>query len=289
MKVGFIGLGIMGSRMAANLQKKGFNLIVHNRSRDKAQPLLEAGADWAPSVADAAAECDVLFTMLSTPEVVEVKALGESGFVNAMRSGAIWVDCSTVSPALSHRMAGLCRGKGVRFLDAPVAGSKIPAENGQLVFLVGGEAEDVETCRPLFEAMGRAIVHVGSHGSGASMKLVVNSLLAASMLAFAEGLVLGQSLGLSRQTLLDTLLSLPVTAPFIGLKRGKIERGDYEPEFPLQWMHKDLQLADEAAYENVVPLLLLGAAKQVYGLARGRGFADRDFSAIYQFLTQTNT
>jgi 3-hydroxyisobutyrate dehydrogenase/glyoxylate/succinic semialdehyde reductase len=284
MKIGFIGLGIMGSRMAANLQKHGFDLVVHNRTRGHADPLVEKGAVWADSPAAVARQVDVLFSMLTTPEVVEATALGTDGFLEPLKAGAIWADCSTVNPSFSRRMAKAAQQAGVHFLDAPVAGTKAPAENAQLLFLVGGEAADVDACRPYFEAMGRQAIHAGPTGAGTSLKMVFNVLLGMSMLAFSEALVLGESLGLDRNLLFDSLQGSVVVSPSATSKRAKIEAGDYEADFPLQWLQKDLQLATLSAYEQGVSMPATNAAKETYMLAERYGHAKEDMSAIYPFL-----
>ncbi len=285
MKIAFIGLGIMGSRMAANLQKSGFYLILHNRTRDKANLLLANGATWADTPAGAARQADLLLTMLSTPEAVTETAMGENGFLSQLKPGAIWVDCTTVNPSFSCHMAALAQARGVQFVDAPVGGSKDPAEKGQLLFFVGGRPEDVAVCQPLFSVMGRQTFHLGDIGMGASMKMVFNSIMGASMLVFCEAMALGQSLGLSQKTLLDTLSTTPIMAPFITPKKAKFESGQYDVEFPLQWLRKDLHLATTSAYEQNLPLPLLNAAKEVYTQAMRAGFSGEDYSAIYAFVT----
>ena len=156
------------------------------------------------------------------------------------------------------------------------------------MFLVGGEAGDLEQIRPVFEAMGRAINHVGTHGMGTSLKVVVNMLLATAMATFAEGMALGESLGLSQETLLTVVIGGPIVAPFMVGKKSKMETGDYEPEFPLQWMHKDLQMAALTAYETGVPLPVANASKELYQLAVRDGLGEVDFSAIYAYLSGKN-
>src|SRR5258706_3607194 len=284
MEIGFIGLGAMGSRMAANLRKRGHPLRVFNRSRDKAAPLLSQGALWADTPAALGEEVDVLFTMLAHPAAVRAAALGEGGFLSGLRPGAIWIDCSTVNPSFSREMAAEAQARRVRFLDAPVAGSRGPAEKGELVFFVGGDAADVTASAPLLRAMGSRIVHVGGHGMGAALKMVNNLLLASSMAAFAEGLVLGEALGISQERLFDFLMGTPLVAPYLATKREKIQHGDYAPEFPLEWMQKDLHLAALSAQETAVALPLTSAAKETYQLAARDGHAHDDFSAIYPFL-----
>jgi len=274
----------MGSRMAANLQKSGSRLTVFNRTQDKAEPLLGGGATWGNTPAAVAEQAEVLFTMLAHPAAVEEAALGQNGFLYRLQPHALWVDCSTVNPSFSREMASLAQKRKLRFLDAPVAGSREPAARGELVFFVGGDAADLEACRLLLQTMGSKIVHVGGHGMGSALKMVNNLLLASSMAAFAEGLVLGQALGISQQNLLDFLLGTALVAPYLAGKRAKIEHGDYAAEFPLQWMQKDLHLAAVSAQEAAVALPLANAAKEIYQLAARHGGAQQDFSAIYAFL-----
>lgn len=283
-KIGFIGLGIMGSRMAANLQKAGFELVVHNRTKEKAAALVENGAVWAETPREVAQQVELVFTMLAHPEAVVQAALGEHGFLEPLPLGATWVDCSTTNPNFARGMAAQANARGVYFLDAPVAGTKAPAEAGTLRFFVGGHPEDVARLQPCFEAMGSSVNHVGDVGMGISLKLVVNHLLGTSMLAFAEGLALGEALGISQEALFSTLVSGPVTAPFVKGKQGKIASDDYEADFPLVWLQKDLQMANQSAYELGVPMPVNSAAKEAYLLAVQNGFGELDFSAIYRFL-----
>jgi 3-hydroxyisobutyrate dehydrogenase-like beta-hydroxyacid dehydrogenase len=284
MKVGFIGLGGMGSRMAANLQKGGCAPVVFNRTREKASSLVRQGASWADTPAAVGEQVEVLFTMLADPAAVKATALGPDGFLEHLRPEALWVDCSTVNPSFSREMASEAQARKVRFLDAPVVGSTGPAAKGELIFFVGGDPADLSACRSLLEMMGSGILHVGGHGMGTSLKMVNNLLLAASMTAFAEGMVLGQSLGISQERLFEYLLGTPVVAPYLANKREKIERGDYAAEFPLRWMQKDLHLAAVSAHETGVALPLTNAAKETYQLAVRYGYGPQDLSAIYAFL-----
>jgi 3-hydroxyisobutyrate dehydrogenase/glyoxylate/succinic semialdehyde reductase len=273
----------MGSRMAANLQKHGYDLVVFNRTRDKAQPLLDQGATFADSPAKLAEQVDVLFTMLAHPDAVEQVALGANGFLNHLRPKALWVDCSSVNPSFTKKMAAEAAARQGRFIDAPVTGSAPVAETGKLVFWVGGEAADVEECRPLLLCMGSKIVHTGGHGMGTAMKMVVNLLLGAAMASFAEAMALGQGLGLSQKMLFDSLLGVPTVAPFLASKREKIESGNYQAEFPLRWMQKDMHLASVSAYEAGVAMPLMNVTKEMYRLAMRGGHDTEDFSAIYEF------
>jgi 3-hydroxyisobutyrate dehydrogenase-like beta-hydroxyacid dehydrogenase len=288
MKVGFIGLGIMGSRMAANLQKHGYELVVFNRTRDKAQPLLDKGAVFAESPAKLAAQVDTLFTMLAHPDGVAQAALSENGFLDYLKPGALWVDCSSVNPSFSKKMATEAGARQIRFLDAPVTGSAPVAKEAKLVFWVGGDATDLEVVRPLLLSMGNKIVHAGGHGMGTSMKMVINLLLGVGMASFAEAVVLGQGLGLSQKMLFDSLLGMPAVAPFLASKRGNIEKGEYPTEFPLRWMQKDMHLASVSAHEAGVAMPVANLTKEIYRFAMRDGHETEDFSAIYQFVAGEN-
>lgn len=289
MKIGFIGLGIMGSRMAANLQKGGHSLVVYNRTRDKAAPLIADGARWADSPAALTAQVEIVFTMLASPEAVREAAMGKDGFLSHLRPGRLWVDCSTVNPSFSREMAKHAGALHIRFLDAPVTGSKGPAALGKLVFWVGGEWADLEASRSFLNCMGNKIVYAGSQGMGTSLKMVMNQLLGTVMAAFAEGLVLGESLGLSREVLFESLLGGPAASPFLALKRERIEKGNFEQaDFPLRWLQKDLHLASVTAYETGVAMPLTNVAKEIYRFAIREGDGDKDFSAIYDYLVRND-
>jgi len=284
MKTAFIGLGIMGSRMAMNICCRENDLTVYNRTKSKADPLLSQGAAWGDSPAAAVADADLVFTMLSTPAVVRKVALEqEDAFLPVMKEGALWLDCSTVNPSFSRQMAQEARQRGIRFADAPVAGTKGPAEHGELTFLVGAEEQELQSVRPFFDAMGNKTLYLGDTGMGTSMKMVVNLLLGQAMLAFAEASQLGEQLGISSEFLLQILPKLPVTAPFLEAKSKKLKQNDTEAEFPLEWMQKDLHLVSEAAYEAGLSLPAASLADALYARAKQEGRGREDFSAIYNW------
>jgi len=271
--------------MAANLQKHGRALVVFNRTRAKAEPLLGPCGTFSDSPAKVADQVDILFTMLANPDAVEEVALRANGFLNYLRPNGFWVDCSSVNPSFSKKMAAAAAARQIHFVDAPVTGSTAVAEEGKLVFWVGAEDADLETIRSLLLCMGNKIVHVGGHGMGTSLKMVINLLMGNAMAAFAEGMALGEGLGISRKVLFDLLLGTPAVAPFLAAKREKIENRNYDPEFPLRWMQKDLHLASVSAYESDVAIPLTNSAKELYRLAMREGHATEDFSAIYDYLT----
>lgn len=285
MQIGFIGLGIMGSRMAANLLKAGHNLNIYNRTKEKAEALIQEGAQWCDTPAPLAVRVDILFTMLAHPEAVSQLAFGDDGYLENLKPNAIWVDCSTVNPSFSKSMAAESQKRQIRYVDAPVLGTKKPAGEGQLVFFVGGDKGDIDTLKPYFEIMGKVVKHVGEPGMGASFKMVVNLLVGQNILIFSEAVALGRALGFSQEVLFDTLLDGPMAAPYLSFKRPKIEKGNFEADFPLKWIHKDLHLVTLTAYENGVALPTTNIAKEVFLQAKKSGLGEKDFAAIFDYLS----
>lgn len=284
MRVGFAGLGIMGSRMAANLARAGHRLTAWNRSRGGAAADA-AGVRRVSTLAEAAREAEVFITMLANPEAVSSVALGGQGFLQSLPRQSLWIDSSTVSPSFSRRMAEEATRRGVRFMDAPVSGTRGPAERGELTFLVGASDEDLQAARPLLESMGKRVVHAGAVGMGTSMKLVVNLMLAGAMAALSEALALGEALGLPKGGILETILGGPVAAPVLSAKRERIETRRYDDaDFPLKWMHKDLHLVATAAYESGVATPVSSAVKELFAMAAASGRGEDDFSAVVDFL-----
>ncbi|MEL6535230.1 MAG: NAD(P)-dependent oxidoreductase [Bacteroidota bacterium] len=287
MNVTFIGLGIMGSRMANNiLSLPEVSLTVYNRSAEKAAQLKAAGATVATNLAEAVQYAEIVVTMLSTPEVVAALAASEQGFLAAMKQGSLWVDQTTVAPEHSRRFANLAKAHQVRFVEAPVLGSRAPAEAGELVVLAGGDAADVAEAHPLLDAVGKLTNHLGEVGKAASMKLLVNYMLAQSVAAFSEAVSLGINLGLEQTMIHNVLTNAPVSAPVLGVLRGKLESKDTTPNFPLYLMHKDLRLVADAAYTANTPLPLANAAKELYAQANAAGLGDEDFSTLYHHLVK---
>jgi 3-hydroxyisobutyrate dehydrogenase/glyoxylate/succinic semialdehyde reductase len=284
--IAFIGLGIMGSRMAKNLLKAGFPLTVHNRTKEKAEDLIRSGAQWADSPKKAAENADIVFTMLSHPEVVEAVVYADNGLFSGIKPGALWVDMSTVHPTFSKKMAEASSAQNIRFLDAPVSGSKIPAERGELIFLVGGEQTDFEEAKPYFEAMGKAVHYLGKHGNGSAMKILINLMLAHNMAAFSETVHLGEAMGLDKSMVVEMLLNHPVSAPILQGKKAKIMELDFTPEFPLEHMQKDLHLVALTAFEKNYAMPLANVLKELYAQAKQHGYGRMDMSAIYKWLGQ---
>ena len=285
MKITFIGLGIMGSRMAKNILKKNKSLTVFNRSIPPMEELKESGASIAQSYKDAVKGADIVFTMLSTPEVVEEVALSENGFIRSMKENSIWIDCSTVNPSFSIKAGGIAKENKIRFVDSPVSGTKPNAEAGDLIFYVGCDKGDFTDVEPFLNFMGSKAVYVGETGKGTSFKMLVNSLLAQSMLIFSETVLLGEKLGITEDFLLDLLPNLGVSAPFLKSKTGMIRENNFDLQFPLEWMHKDLHLVALTAYEKKQPLLLANIVKELYAKANQSGLGREDFAAIYRYLS----
>lgn len=286
MKVGFIGLGIMGSRMAANVQTAGHALIVHNRTKSKADALVASGATYADTPAAVAAAAEVVITVLAHPQAVTESAFGDDGFLDGMKAGSIWVNGTTGNPAFARAMDAAAQERGIRYLDAPVGGSKDAAASAKLTFIVGGEAADVEAATPLLQSMAQKIVHAGPAGMGTALKLVLNNLLAVQMAGFAEALHFGESMGIARETLLNVLVGGPVVAPFMAGKKAFIASDDFsDTHFPLKWMHKDLHMVAMAAYDAGAPMPVSNAAKEAFQHAVAEGLREMDFSAIVQLYT----
>src|SRR5579871_3408017 len=232
MNLGFIGLGGMGSRMAARLLHAGYTLGVYNRTTDKAAPLVRLGATLFASPADLARSVDVVFSMLADDAAVEQVLQGPAGVVAQVKPGTSIVDLSSVRPGTSRRIAMAARQRNVDVLDAPVSGSTPQAEDGTLVMFVGGEQAAYERVRPILTVLARDVFYLGDSGSGATMKLVVNGLLGTAMQALAESLALGERAGLHKETLLSVLEQTSVLAPGVKRKLQNARSDSYPVQFP---------------------------------------------------------
>jgi 3-hydroxyisobutyrate dehydrogenase-like beta-hydroxyacid dehydrogenase len=283
-RIGFFGLGIMGSRMAMNLLKAGNHISVYNRTIEKSRRLADAGANVSGSAGKLAAGSDIFFTMLADPASVAENALGNTGFLDHLNPGSVWVDFSTVNPDFTIQMKKESEKRNVKFMDAPVAGTMGPAESGDLIIFAGGREKDYPELVPLFEAVGKKTIWLDETGRGTKMKMVVNLILANAMAAFAEGMNLGRTLGLDYETMTKVLIGGPVMAPFLTAKSEKIRSSDYSAEFPLKHMLKDLFLATEEAYYHGAALPQTSATRELYSLSALKGLANLDFSAVYKFL-----
>jgi glyoxylate/succinic semialdehyde reductase len=281
-RIGFVGLGIMGSPMAKNLLKAEFELTVWNRSPEKCAPLVEMGAKIARSPREVASSCDVTFGMLADPAAAETVALGKDGIVEGIGDGRGYVDMSTIDAATSRKIAAAVELRGGRFLEAPVSGSKKPAEDGTLVILAAGERSLYDDALPCLEKMGKKVLFLGETGNGARMKIVVNMVMGGMMTIFCEGLALAEKTGLGRTDLLDVLDAGAMSNPMFRLKGSLIDKGDYTVAFPLKHMQKDLRLALALGDEAGQPLFTAGAANELFKRAKELGLSDEDFSAVHK-------
>lgn len=280
LKLGFIGLGIMGNAMARNLLKAGFDLTVWNRSADKCRPFAELGASVAGTPRQVAEAADITFAMLADPAAAEAVCCGVDGVAAGIVAGKGYVDMSTVSPETAQSVAAAVRSRGGRFLEAPVSGSKKPAEEGSLVILTAGDRDLYERSLPALERMGKKVLFLGEVGQGARMKLVVNMVMGGMMTMLCEGLALGKSAGLEAADLLDVLDAGALSNPMFRLKGPQIVRGDFSTAFPLKHMQKDLRLALDLGGRQGQSLHTAAAANESFKAALGRGHADDDFSAV---------
>jgi 3-hydroxyisobutyrate dehydrogenase-like beta-hydroxyacid dehydrogenase len=284
MKVTFIGLGIMGFRMASNLLRNGVELTVYNRTTGPAQDLEKKGARVVLSPDQAVQGSDYVITMLSEPDVVEKIMLNNKGCIHHMKKNALWIDCSTVNPSFSLECKRAAEKTEIRFMDAPVSGTKPQAENGELVFFAGGDENLIKEAEVLLRFMGNKIFHIGKTGQGSAFKMLVNAMLAQSMLIFADTVVLGEKIGLSKEFLMKTLPELAVSAPFLKPKAAKLLNQNNETQFPLEHMQKDLRLLNITASEYDHKPAMASLSMDIYEAAKKEGLAREDFSAIYNYL-----
>jgi 3-hydroxyisobutyrate dehydrogenase-like beta-hydroxyacid dehydrogenase len=283
--VGLIGLGLMGLPMGHNLLKAGFPLVVWNRTASRADSLVAAGAKRAATPGEVATAADVLITIVSDPPALEevLWNSGEKSAFPALKKGSIYIDSSTVSPALARNISAASAQAGIRFLDAPVTGGTWGAEKGELVFMIGGEAETLEAARPVLTAMGKRLFHLGPNGAGQTIKLAMNSLLAVEVQAFAEALALVQRAGLSGEKLVEVMQSSMARAGILDIKAPSMLSGDFKPSFPLRLMHKDLSLALDLANQLGVGLPATAAARETYSHVKGSTTEDLDYAGVMRF------
>jgi 3-hydroxyisobutyrate dehydrogenase len=282
--VALLGLGTMGSGMAANLLKAGFPLAVWNRTAAKAKPLAEKGARIASTPADAAAGAEVIVAMLADDAASRHVWLGENGALAAAREGAILIDCGTVSPAWISELSSHAAQRGLHLLDAPVTGSRTHAEAGQLSFLVGGDEAALNVARPVLEAMSKEIVLFGPVGSGAKLKLINNFLCAVQVASLAEGLTWIERSGLDRDKALAFLKAGAPGSPLLGSISARMTAQDYTVNFFLRLMTKDIRYAENEAASCDVELSTALAARRLFENALEQGYGDKDMSAVIEPL-----
>lgn len=286
-KIGFIGLGLMGCPMALNLRKAGHSLTIWNRTPSRAEELLSAGAVLAKTPREVAAASDILITIVSDPPALESVLWGSAeqkdGALDGLKSGSIYIDSSTVSPALEKKIAAACQQRGVRFLDAPVTGGDWGAREGNLVFMIGGDRGTLKEAEPILNVMGKKLFHLGPHGAGQTVKLAMNAILALEVGAMAEALALVTRAGLNGEQLVEVMQASMARSGVLDVKSPLMLKGDYKPSFPLRLMHKDLGLALDLANQLGVPLPATAAAREVYNAVKGEAKEDLDYSAVMRF------
>ncbi|KAK9280842.1 hypothetical protein L1049_003732 [Liquidambar formosana] len=283
-RVGFLGLGIMGSPMAQNLIKAGCDVTVWNRTKSKCDPLISLGAKYEPSPAEVAASCDVTFAMLADPESAVDIACGKDGAAGGMSPGKGYVDVSTVDGTTCKLISEHIKATGALFLEAPVSGSKKPAEDGQLIFLTAGDRSLYEMVAPLLDIMGKSKFFLGDVGNGAAMKLVVNMIMGSMMASFSEGLLLSEKVGLDPNVLVEVISQGAISAPMFSTKGPSMAQSLYPTAFPLKHQQKDLRLALKLAESVSQPIPIAAATNELYKVAKSHGLSDQDFSAVIEAL-----
>ncbi len=283
MHIGFIGLGIMGHPMCANLIDAGHTLTVYNRTPGKDKKLVKAGAETTRDPRALAKACDVVITMVPGHEAVDAILFGVKGIVRELK-GKVFVNMSTVLPEYSKALAKKLKAGEVDFVDAPVSGSRQPAEQGELVILAGGGEKTLKRIDPLFTAMGRKTIHCGEAGQGSMMKVAVNLLLAVMVEGLSEAVRFGIEGNLRRDLIFETILSGPLSCALFEAKKDMFLRGKFPAQFPLRHMAKDLNLASETADKLATDFPCATAAGIQYNHGTAEGLGDEDFAAVFKLL-----
>lgn len=286
-RLGFIGMGGMGSRMAARLLAAGYDVTVYNRNRERTRALKEQGAKVAAEPGELASRADIVLSSLADDVAVEKMMLSPSGALGGARPGTVFIEMSTVSPSLSRRMHSLAHQAGVFVLDAPVSGTTTVAEQGELVIFVGGDKAAYDRCLPVLQVLGRQAHYMGPAGSGATMKLCANTLLGLGMQALAEAVAFGLKAGLQRERLLEVLAATAVVSPSQKSKLGNVLNEAYPPAFPLRLMLKDYRLILDTAMGLPAAMPATAAAEQVSAAEFARQSAagrDEDFSSVVRTM-----
>jgi 3-hydroxyisobutyrate dehydrogenase len=282
-RLGFIGIGNMGSRIAKRLLEHGYQLMAYNRSREAAEALVKYGATVTDSIAELASKADVILSSLTNDNAVKSVYADPQGVFAYVRRGSAIIEMSTVSPATSRELYELSREAGVKFLDSPVSGSTPSAEEGTLTLFCGGDEELFQAAQPIFSSIAGQYFYLGGSGSGTAMKLVANTLLGVGMQAIAESVALGQKEGLDRHRLLEVLSHTAVIAPAHLGKLSRADLGDYSPQFAIRLMNKDFGLVLETAAAAKVPMPATAAAFQMNVAEFSEG-KEEDFSAVITLM-----
>jgi len=288
LRVGYIGLGAMGKPMALNILKAGFPLTVFNRTAEKAGELLTAGAEWADSPADLARRSDVVFTNVSNTADVLSVVLGQSGVREGVRPGMIFVDNSTISPTGSREIYESLRALGVSALDAPVSGGEIGAQNGSLTIMVGGDADALELVRPVLNAVGKKITHIGSAGAGQIAKAANQIMVAAQMVAEAELMIFAQKAGADQVKVIEAIKGGAAQCWTLDVKPQRLFAGNRTPGFKASLQAKDLAIVMETARQNLMSLPGTAVSAQLFNALCAMGEGDLDNSAVIRVIELLN-
>lgn len=285
-RVGFVGLGIMGAAMARNLLAADYGLVVHNRTRAKAEELAEQGAEVADSPREVAKRSDIIITILPGPPEIEQVVAGEGGLLESAREGALIVDMSTSSPSLARELCRAAKDKGVGVLDAPVSGGDVGAIDGTLSIMVGGKEEDFERARPLFEVMGGTVVYVGGPGSGQVVKACNQIVVALVIEAVSEALVLGSKAGVDPERLVEVLSGGLAANKVLEVKGEKFLSPQFDPGGKVEYHRKDLGIALAAGREHEVALPVTAVVDQMFGALVAKGRGSWDHSALVTLIEE---
>jgi 3-hydroxyisobutyrate dehydrogenase-like beta-hydroxyacid dehydrogenase len=285
-ELGFVGLGVMGSRVVKRLLDAGLVVTGWNRTNEKAQWLLDAGMKWADSPRAVAEQSDVVFTMVTNTKAVRAVTHGPDGILAGLQPGAVYVDMSTTSPANTRAIAEKVAELGAQMLDAPVSGSVITLEQGKLSVMVGGDAEVFAGVKPILEVIGPKVFHLGPNGAAVTMKIATNLSLAVQMLAFSEGVLLAEKSGIPRDTAVEVLLASVVASPMVAYRGPFVLEQPEEAWFDVNMMQKDMNLALELGRELDVPLPTTAITNEFLTAARGMGLEDKDFAVLFDVLAQ---
>ncbi|MGA8151886.1 MAG: NAD(P)-dependent oxidoreductase [Terriglobales bacterium] len=284
--LGFVGLGTMGGQMVSRLLDKGHTVTGYNRTRSKAQWLIDKGMRWADSPRAVAAAADVTFAMVTNSAALVTIMEGPDGLLAGISAGKIFVDISTVSPNVSRALAAKVREKGADMLDSPVSGSVITLQEGRLSVMVGGRKETFERVKTILQDIGPKVTHVGDNGLALSMKIAVNLSLAVQMLAFSEGVLLAEKSGIPRETAVDVLTHSAVASPMIQYRGPFVLQQPAEAWFDVNMMQKDMLLAMELGRQLDVPLPTTAVSNEFLTAARGMGMAKLDFACVFDVLAR---
>jgi 3-hydroxyisobutyrate dehydrogenase-like beta-hydroxyacid dehydrogenase len=284
--LGFVGLGAMGGLMAERLMAKGHTVTGYNRTKSKAQGLIDKGMQWADSPRAVAEASDATFVMVTNSAALEAVANGPDGLLAGLGAGKLLIDMSTVSPAVSRALAARVRNAGAEMVDAPVSGSIITLQQGKLSVMVGGEASTFARVKPLLEDVGPRVTHVGSNGLALSMKIAINLSLAVQMLAFSEGVLLAEKSGIPREVAVDVLTHSAIASPMVQYRGPFVLTMPDEAWFDVNMMQKDMLLALEMGRQLDVPLPTTAVTNEMLTAARGMGLARHDFAIVFEVLAR---